>query len=92
MEEAGSSKMLVFFHETTMCHNPEDSNCILSSRKIHILHILLLIMTAVSHCRTINYIPHKMGLIQLIPLKAIFLFFDHYFNFQHGNHISKMGS
>ena len=51
-----------------------------------------LIMTVVSHCRTINCIPQKMDLIQLTPLKAIHLFFDHYFNFQHGNHISKMGS
>lgn len=33
-----------------------------------------------------------MDLKQMTPLKAILLFFEHYFNFQHGNHISKTGS
>jgi hypothetical protein len=51
-----------------------------------------LIMTVVSHCRTINYTPQKMDLKQLTPLTAILLFFAHHFNFQHGNHISKTGS
>jgi hypothetical protein len=52
-----------------------------------------LMMTVVSYCKTINYIPpQKMYLKQLTPLKTILLFFDHYFNFQFGNHISKMGS